>query len=126
MARKSKNNGNLDKMWSVPVTGDMLRHIKKKGIKPEHVREFFRNYGKDKKDMPQIGSWDWRRLRDLLDRNPAIQLVGQINAGKTHLVKSLVATGAACSCVLIYSSFLFETISVFLFLKNHIMPPSVA
>ena len=90
MAKKKQGNGNLDKNYSVPMSMDMLIDLKKKGIKPEHVREFIRNYGKDKKDMPQVMSSDWRKMRDLLERNPAIQLVGQINAGKTHLVKLLV------------------------------------
>jgi len=84
------NKGNLDKMYSIPVTLNMLKEIKSQGIKPEHIRQFIKNYGKDAGGMPKIRSDDWRRLRDILIQNPALQLIGQINSGKSHLVKKLI------------------------------------
>jgi hypothetical protein len=87
---KRMSRGKLDKMYSVPMTMDMLIETRQKGIKPEHLREFIRNFGKDTSSKPKIHSDDWRKLRDMLERNPALQVVGQIGAGKTHLVKSLI------------------------------------
>jgi hypothetical protein len=55
-------------------------------VTPEDVRRFLKNF----KESEGIPSNDWQALSEVLDTVPSLQLVGDIGAGKSYLVKQLV------------------------------------
>lgn len=63
--------------------------IKKHNIKPIDFRRFIRQYETKGADQ-LIDSNDWQTLANILNNVPSLQLVGDIGAGKSHLIKLLV------------------------------------
>ena len=76
--------------WDIRLTQKQKESVYLKGIKAEHIRHFIENFDKDKIGAKKINSSDWRRLMDIIDRTPSLQLCGNIAAGKTFLVKNLI------------------------------------
>jgi hypothetical protein len=90
MATKTQIGERLDKNHSISLSESLKHMVVQKGIKPENFREFIKNYGSQNGGMPRIQTSDWRKLRDVLQNNPALQLVGNINSGKSYLVRKLI------------------------------------
>jgi len=90
MARKHNKNGKIEISWHLGITKEQQKIICQRGIRQEHVRRFLEDFDKDKIGAKKINSNDWRRLMDIIDRTPSLQLCGDIAAGKTFLVKNLI------------------------------------
>lgn len=82
-------NNKLTKRASFRCTTEQHQNIAIKGIKPEYFRKFVDDFGNHEEDV-KIPSSDWRRLKSIIERTPALQLVGNIGSGKTHLTKLLI------------------------------------
>ena len=73
------------------VTEEQLIMAAQKGMKPEHFRAYVENFGIGSEGKKIIKSSEWKRLRDILDKTPSLNLVGDVNSGKTYLAKQLIA-----------------------------------
>lgn len=81
-----------DKNISIRVNHDLLVKAAKKGIKPEHFRAFIEKFGNNGDATKNIiKSSEWKRLRDIMDKTPSLNIVGDINSGKTYLSKQLIS-----------------------------------
>lgn len=74
--------------WPIGLTDDQYRMVVMKGIRPEHVRSFIERYGELTRSV--IKSSEWRRLKQIIDRVPSLQVVGDVGSGKTFMVSELV------------------------------------
>jgi len=75
-------------MYPILLTKQLQRIKREKNITAEDFRRFIKSF-----DKSEIGikSDDWQTLRDILEKSPSLQLVGNIGAGKSYLVKQLVS-----------------------------------
>lgn len=80
----------LSKQYNFAVSEEQKRKAAQKGIKPEHFRAFIEKFGKEENGKNMIRSDEWRRLRDIIVKSPSLNIVGDINSGKTYLVKELI------------------------------------
>jgi len=90
MSKTNRQNSKICENWCIGLTAVQKQNVYLKGIKAEHIRHFIENFDKDQTGAKKINSNDWRRLRDIIDRTPSLQLCGDIAAGKTFLVKNLI------------------------------------
>ena len=90
MQRIPNKTNKMREHWDIRLTQKQKESVYLKGIKAEHIRHFIENFDKDKIGAKKINSSDWRRLMDIIDRTPSLQLCGNIAAGKTFLVKNLI------------------------------------
>jgi hypothetical protein len=72
------------------LSESLKKSIKEKGIASEDFRFFVHDYGKIDEEDQQIMSGDWKKLKALLGWNPSLQLIGNINSGKSHLTSELI------------------------------------
>jgi hypothetical protein len=72
------------------LTEKLKTDITEKGISSEDFRFFIHDYGKIDEEDQQIMSGDWQKLKALLGWNPSLQLIGNINSGKSHLTAELI------------------------------------
>lgn len=87
-AKKRKNDLRYDISWSIALNKELQQQVIEKGIKPDHIRNFIREF--ETNGNSAIPSNDWRSLKHILKRMPSLQLVGDIGSGKTHLTKTLI------------------------------------
>jgi hypothetical protein len=75
--------------WQIMLSDEQKVFVAKKGLRPEHVRHFIETYSKGQ-GIKRLPSGDWQELRSIISRTPSLQLTGDINSGKTYLVRSLI------------------------------------
>lgn len=79
----------LTQKLTIRLTEELHKAALKKGIRPEHFRQFVEAFDRGA-NQARIKSDDWRRLKDILIKVPSLQLIGDVGAGKSHLVRELV------------------------------------
>jgi hypothetical protein len=82
-------NGKFTKRHGFACSEQQKVEMAKKGMKPEHFRNFIESYG-DNGEHAKIKSSEWKRLKEILIKVPSLQLIGDVGAGKTHLTRELV------------------------------------
>jgi hypothetical protein len=85
----AKNNKNT-KRYGFALTEEQQQQLVKKAIKPENFRQFIETYGNENEET-KIKSTEWKRLREIMDRVPSLQLVGDVGSGKSWLVRDLIS-----------------------------------
>ena len=90
MTGNHKGKAKLTKVWPIGLSEEQMLLVAKKGVRPEHVRHFIENFSKGQEKAKRIPSSDWKELRSIISRTPSLQLTGDINSGKTYLVRSLI------------------------------------
>ena len=78
--------------WPIGLTEKQLIKVRKDGLTPAIMRAFIDNYGRGDITDPEkwIRSDDWERLKSLLEDKPSLQLVGDVESGKTFLASLLI------------------------------------
>jgi hypothetical protein len=87
MGKKRK----YDKTYGFACSEEHKIKIAQKGLKPENFRQFIEKFGTDENGKNTIKSSEWKRLRDIMEKTPSLNVVGDINSGKTFLAKQLIS-----------------------------------